>query len=554
MFAAFARYKREAYRHSEFAPRVLADNDIDVIMKSDHPAIVSRYLIHEAAQAHYYGLADNIALASVISTPARVLGLDHRIGYIKEGFDADIVLWDSHPLALGATPTQVIIDGIPQLSSPHKIAKPHSSQSSPHTPDFELEIAEAIDHAGLPPLGPLISRDGLVLFTNVSSLWIKTSDSLDLMDMFQSNLHGSPGSVVVSQGRIICHGMDSACAGYTLQDGAVVAVVDLQGGSLQPGLASVGSMLGLQEISMEQSTTDGEVYNVLDTDPPSIVGGVGYLPRAVDGLVYGTRDALLAYRAGVTVGITPPSLSSFVGGLSTAFSLGSLHKLESGAIVQETAALHVSLAHGDVPGSTKGKLGESFQKVSKGQIPLVVAVNSADIIAALVNLKLEVEMKSGTTLKLTIIGGAEAHLLAAELAKANVGVILYPPRPLAYTWDHRRIIPGLPLSKESAIAHLISSGVTVGIGPQGTSGIPSISTWAARNLRFDAGWALLDSPHVLSKASALALASSNVEKLLGVEIDPYESDLVATSGGDLLSFEGKVVAVISPRKGRVDLF
>ncbi len=110
--------------------------------------------------------------------------------------------------------------------------------------------------------------------------------------MFQSNLHGSPGSVVVSQGRIICHGMDSACAGYTLQDGAVVAVVDLQGGSLQPGLASVGSMLGLQEISMEQSTTDGEVYNVLDTDPPSIVGGVGYLPRAVDGLVYGTRDAL----------------------------------------------------------------------------------------------------------------------------------------------------------------------------------------------------------------------------------------------------------------------
>lgn len=68
-----------------------------------------------------------------------------------------------------------------------------------------------------------------------------------------------------------------------------------------------------------------------------------------------------------------------MGGLSTAFSLGSLHKLESGAIVQETAALHVSLAHGDVPGvsteiaalrrlltqSIKGKLAESFQKVSK---------------------------------------------------------------------------------------------------------------------------------------------------------------------------------------------
>lgn len=50
------------------------------------------------------------------------------------------------------------------------------------------------------------------------------------------------------------------------------------------------------------------------------------------------------------------------------------------------------------------------------------------------------------------------------------------------------------------------------------------------------------------------MASSNVERLLGVPVDPYNSDLVATAGGDLLSFEGKVVAVISPRRGRVDFF
>ena len=33
MFSTFSRYKREAYRHSEFAPRVLADNGLDVVMK-----------------------------------------------------------------------------------------------------------------------------------------------------------------------------------------------------------------------------------------------------------------------------------------------------------------------------------------------------------------------------------------------------------------------------------------------------------------------------------------------------------------------------------------
>jgi len=44
--------------------------------------------------------------------------------------------------------------------------------------------------------------------------------------------------------------------------------------------------------------------------------------------------------------------------------------------------------------------------------------------------------------------------------------------------------------------------------------------------------------------------------LLGEEVDAagVTSDLVATVGGDLLSFEGKVAAVISPRRKVVDLF
>ncbi len=45
----------------------------------------SRYLLHEAQQAHYYGLSDNLALAAVTSTPATVMGEDHRIGFIKLG-------------------------------------------------------------------------------------------------------------------------------------------------------------------------------------------------------------------------------------------------------------------------------------------------------------------------------------------------------------------------------------------------------------------------------------------------------------------------------------
>lgn len=57
----------------------------------------------------------------------------------------------------------------------------------------------------------------------------------------------------------------------------------------------------------------------------------------------------LAYRSGVTVGITAPQHESFSSGVSAAFSLGARNKLERGALVSDAAALHVGIVHGDVP-------------------------------------------------------------------------------------------------------------------------------------------------------------------------------------------------------------
>ena len=57
----------------------------------------------------------------------------------------------------------------------------------------------------------------------------------------------------------------------------------------------------------------------------------------------------LAYRAGVTIGVTAPSHSGFFSGLGTAFSLSSSHRLQKGAVVQEVTAIHVSIHHFDKP-------------------------------------------------------------------------------------------------------------------------------------------------------------------------------------------------------------
>lgn len=55
------------------------------LSQSDHPVLDSRYLLYEAQQAYVYGLPENLAIAAVTSTPAEIMGLSHRIGYVKEG-------------------------------------------------------------------------------------------------------------------------------------------------------------------------------------------------------------------------------------------------------------------------------------------------------------------------------------------------------------------------------------------------------------------------------------------------------------------------------------
>ncbi|KAJ7669296.1 carbohydrate esterase family 9 protein [Mycena polygramma] len=546
IFATVARYKRESYRGSEFAPRILADNGLDVVMKSDHPVINSRHLIYEAQQAHYFGLSANLALASVTSTPARIMGQDHRIGRLIEGFDADVIVWDSHPLALGAAPKQVYIDGIAQLETPYTSAKPKSAQHVPATPNFDKEIADAIKYEGLPPLEPQAAKSDVVVFRNVGSIFLKDPATRSVSQVFTSA--SAEGVVVVEKGQIVCSG---TCPAALSRSDALH--LDLEGGSISPALLSYGSPLGLTHIAGESSTSDGPVFDPLSNAIPKIIDGT--VIKAADGLLFATRDALLGYRNGVTSAVTAPSSYGFLSGLSTVFSTVAGHKLADGAVTQEVTALHVGLSlssvvsvstqiatlRGLLLGQGKGDISRRFSDVVARKIPLVVTVESADIIASVLVLKKEVEAVSGTPIRLTLAGASEAHLLAKEIGEAGVGVIV-EQRPFPGMWEQQRILPGPPLTQSSAIAALVAHNVTVGIKVTEPSSV--------RNTRFDVAWARLESDGVLGKAEALALASSNLETLLGVK--ESNTDLVATNGRS--EFEGKVVAIISPRSASVNVF
>lgn len=74
-----------------------------------------------------------------------------------------------------------------------------------------------------------------------------------------------------------------------------------------------------------------------------------------------------------------------------------------------------------------------------GEVSLVVETSSAHIIAPVIALKTEVELKLHASLKITIICRLEAHPLAKELGAVNASAIPSLMRPFLNYWEERRM-------------------------------------------------------------------------------------------------------------------
>jgi adenine deaminase len=73
---------------------------------------MGRRLAQEAGKSvGYSGISEEEALKFVTLNPARMLRVDHRVGSIEVGKDADIVLWSGPPLSTRSVVEQTYVDG-----------------------------------------------------------------------------------------------------------------------------------------------------------------------------------------------------------------------------------------------------------------------------------------------------------------------------------------------------------------------------------------------------------------------------------------------------------
>lgn len=179
-------------------------------------------------------LTDAYLSLSVTGTPADLIGMGHRVGRLRVGHDADVVIWNAHPLQLGAVPVQVYIDGIPQLESPHVVPRPASAQVEAPSADYSSERQEVISSHGDPDLAP-VARVPSVLFVNVGSVVARQNGELKEIYTSKGLVGGDEeGKVVIRDGAIVCVGSCKELLAATGET-ATTPVVDLKGGSITPG-------------------------------------------------------------------------------------------------------------------------------------------------------------------------------------------------------------------------------------------------------------------------------------------------------------------------------
>lgn len=110
-FADWWAYKLEVMDAVPYNAALLTKQGVNTAVNSDD-AEMGRRLNQEAAKAiKYGGLSEVQALKLVTLNPAKMLHIDDKVGSVKVGKVADLVLWTDHPLSIYAKVNKTIIDG-----------------------------------------------------------------------------------------------------------------------------------------------------------------------------------------------------------------------------------------------------------------------------------------------------------------------------------------------------------------------------------------------------------------------------------------------------------
>lgn len=499
---------------------VLDKAGVPVTINTDDSVTESRFLLRTGAIAVRGGLSEAKALHALTLGAARVLHLDHRVGSLEPGKDADFVILSGQPFSVYTKVRETWIDGQKRFDAADALQRPYRDGGFALPPGTVLPAVPVI----APPKE----------FDTGGDPGTRMATSPDKSTIIYANrIHVGDGTVLTDSAILITNGkitkiMPFAKASFPKTANRITTA------DVTPGLIDTFCTAGLSGAwNIPADQDQDEISDASQTDL-----------RVFDG--FNPHESLLEFLRmnGVTVTHTTPGRRVILGGTSGVFRLKEA-TVEKAAL-HPTFALLVNL--GEVPKGQSGpktRMGvaglvrktfveaqahaakpakdrtpnpklDALLPALEGKTPVIFAAHRADDIRTALRLADEFQLQPIIAL------GTEAYLLADELAKRKVPVIVHPTMQRAggSMETLNTLLANAAILKQKGVP------VTICTGFEGY--VPK-----SRNLRAEAALAAANG---LGHAAALQAVTLDAAKLLG--IDKTHGSIAVGKTADLVLYDG----------------
>lgn len=499
---------------------ILDKAGVTVTINTDDSITESRFLLRTGAIAVRGGMSESAALKALTINPAKLMHLDHRLGSLEKGKDADFVILTGNPFSVYTQVRQTWIDGKKVFDV--KTDRAYQAGGFALPQGEKLWEEEMFSTEGRPPKAPESEArtfDG------------KTAELKGAIAVRADHLHtarneefdGRAGAIIIKEGKVLhVHIGD-----VFIQNMPIYNAKHVTPGLIDP--FCVAGLTGAWNIPADQ-----EQDEISDPNQADLRALDGFNPREplldflqANGttIVHATpgRQNALAGRSGVfrtdgatvdSAGVTPV--------YAVLVNLGEVPKGKNPTSRMGVAAL-VRKAFSDTQEyRTRGANAPRSPKLEallpalEGKVPVYFAAHRKDDIQTALRIASEFKLKPVIAL------GTEAYRMADELKKAGVPVVVHPTMQRAGS-----SIETLHSFTGNAAA-LDATGVPVTICTGFEGYVPK-----TRVLRYEAAMAVAGG---MSKERALRAVTFNAAKLLGIDKD-YGS-IEAGKVADLVLYDG----------------
>ena len=487
-FSDWWAYKVEAEDAIPYNPTVMHKRGVVVSINSDSAEHARRLNTEAAKSIHWGGLTDDEALAMVTINPARQLRIDKRVGSLEVGKDADVVIWNKHPLSTYAIADRVYIDGqsyYDRLDEERRLtdarseksrlaaaeaqksptADPQTTGPRPQEPKSGSEEPSRSDRGAAVEQqgsGPSDQNGGSAAASRLqASAQTAPTAAGPVIAITNARIH-PVSSPTIERGTIVIRNGVIASVDNTTQPPAGAQVIDAKGADVYPGFIDARSTIGLvepgprgfedtQEMLDINAAVRAQVSYHADSDAIAVarVNGVTTVGVVPAGGLIGGQAAVMnldgwtweeaTVKPVVGVSFQFPNIGGTGGGFGGGGGQGQtpdpnrryedLKRERDQRVKKVEELVERAKAYAKMPAAerrTDWNL-EAMVPVVEGRQPLFVLANSER------QIRDAIAFADKMGVKIVITGGLEAPVVAQLLKEKNIPVILgsvltLPPR------------------------------------------------------------------------------------------------------------------------------